>query len=56
MMSETKQETKEKKQKKQQAQAESQLTYDPNNPDPHWRRRQFAVPGGAEKKKEEKNG
>lgn len=48
-MSETKQEK--KKEKKEQSQAELQLTYDPNNPDPHRRRSQFAVPGGEEKKK-----
>ena len=46
-MSEAKQEEK----KKEQSQAESQLTYDPNNPDPHRRRGQIAVPGGEEKKK-----
>ena len=47
-MSETEQE---EKKEKEQSQAELQLTYDPNNPDPSLRRRQFAVPGGEEKKK-----
>lgn len=49
VMSETKQEEK----KKEQSQGELQLTYDPENPDPHRRRGQIAVPGGKEKKKKE---
>jgi len=50
-MSEVEQEQQKKKKNGEQAQAESQLTYDPNNPEPHDRRRQFAVSLGAQEKK-----
>jgi len=55
-MSEVKQEEQKKKEEAKQAQAESQLTYDPNNPEPHDRRRQFAISLGAQEKKRDKNG
>ncbi len=51
-MGETKQKKKEKKEGDQ-TQAQSQLTYDPNDSDPHRRRRQFAVPGGEQPKRDD---
>ena len=50
-MSEIEQEQEKKKKEGEQAQAGSQLTYDPNNPEPHDRRRQFAASLGAQEKK-----